>query len=83
MRTDKLSFLLVILDKDGNFVSGEEGGMEFAFKQTTFQRLRDQRLDPSLKLEMPAAAGAYRLRVLIEEANTGKITEATQPVQVQ
>ena len=41
------------------------------------------RLDPSLKLAMPPTAGAYRLRVLIEEGNGGKLTEATQPVQVQ
>jgi VWFA-related protein len=82
VRTEKLSFLLALLDKDGNFVSGKEGSMEFALKQGTFDRLQGTRLDASLQLEMPPA-GTYRLRVLVEEANGGKMTEATRPLQAK
>jgi VWFA-related protein len=83
VKADKLSFLLVVLDKDGNFISGEQGAMEFALKQATFERLRDTRLDASLRLEMPSRAGTYRLRVLIEEANGGKMTEAMKVMNLQ
>jgi VWFA-related protein len=82
VRSEKLSFILAFLDKDGNFISGKEGAMEFALKQSTFDRLQGTRLDANLQLEMPPA-GTYRLRVLIEEANAGKMTEATKPVQVK
>jgi VWFA-related protein len=83
VKADKLSFLLVVLDKDGNFISGEQGAMEFALKQATFERLRDTRLDASLRLEMPSRAGTYRLRVLIEESNGGKMTEAMKVMNLQ
>ncbi len=82
VRAEKLSFLLALLDLEGNFVSGKEGAMEFALTQATFERLQGTRLDASLQIELPPA-GAYRLRVLIDEANGGKMTEATQPLQAK
>jgi VWFA-related protein len=82
VRSERLSFLVALLDQDGNFVTGKEGAMDFALKQPTFERLQGTRLDASLQLEMPPA-GTYRLRVLIEEGNGGKLTEATRAVQVK
>jgi len=81
LEKETVSFLVVLLDEQGHFVSGKEGATEFALKPATRAQLSGKRL--SATLELDATPGKYRLRVIAQEHNQGAMTAASQMVELK
>jgi len=79
VRTQKVKFIAALLDEQGNYVTGKEGTVEFALKDSTFTQLSEEGLNATLVLE--AAPGTYRLRGVAEA--DGKVAASTQAVELK
>jgi VWFA-related protein len=77
----KLSFVMALFDKQGNFVTGKEGEMNFALKPVTFDHFAHTGL--SAKIFLPAPLGSYRLRTVTQEATDGKMSASTISVEIR
>jgi hypothetical protein len=71
----KLTFVMALFDKQGNFVTGKQGEMNFAFKRATFDHFAQTGL--SAKIFLQAPPGSYRLRTVTQEATDGKMSAST------
>jgi VWFA-related protein len=80
-RTQKVTFIAVLLDEQGNFVTGREGVIELDLKQSTYERVAEQGLHAVVQIE--ALPGRYRLRGVVEEAGEGRIATFNQPVEIR
>jgi len=80
-RTQKLIVIAALLDGAGNFVVGRQAVADLALKAPSFEELSATGLTVSLSLHAPL--GAYNLRVLIQEALTGKITAASSHIELR
>jgi VWFA-related protein len=78
---DMLTFVAVLFDAQGKMVTGEEAQMQLALKPESFERFSKSGINGVMSLEAPA--GAYRLRVVVEEALHNEISATTQNVQIQ
>lgn len=74
----RLQFVAGLFNQQGEFVTGKQGAMDLALTPATYQRLAAQGL--GVNLDLTAPPGAYRLRVVAAELNTGHIFAASQPV---
>ncbi|MEI9971516.1 MAG: VWA domain-containing protein [Ignavibacteriota bacterium] len=74
----KLSFIGALLDPSGKMVAAKEGAMELALKDDTLARLTGSGMNAGLTFAAPP--GAYKLRVVVQDAE-GKI--ATQNLAVE
>lgn len=74
----RLQFVAGLFNQQGEFVTGKQGAMDLALTPATYQRLAAQGL--GVNLDLTAPPGAYRLRVVAAELNTGHLFAATQPV---
>ncbi|HUA85728.1 MAG TPA: VWA domain-containing protein [Bryobacteraceae bacterium] len=79
-RMQKLSFVAALFDGDGNFVTGQEGQVDFALKDATYQRFAQNGI--STQVLLPAAPGAYRLRAVVQQESDGKLTAANDQVEI-
>ncbi len=77
--TQKLTFVAAVLDPSGNFVAGKEGSMEFALTDGKFESMKQQGVNASLVLEVPA--GQYRLSTVALDAD-GKVAGSLNAIQV-
>jgi VWFA-related protein len=75
-----LTFVAALLDAQGNIAAAKEGAMDLALTSETLARMALTGLNANLTLEAPP--GAYRLREVIQEAVSGRITTTLQTVQV-
>ncbi len=75
----KLVFIGALLDDRGNMVAAKEGVVDFALKKETLPRLTASGLNASLSLAAPP--GAYRVRVVVEDAY-GKMGSLNQTIEV-
>ncbi|HEV2287455.1 MAG TPA: VWA domain-containing protein [Candidatus Acidoferrales bacterium] len=80
-RVDMLTFVAALFDAQGRMVTGKEAQMELALKPETFERFSKSGIDGGMSLEAPP--GAYRLRVVVEEALRGEMSAMSRNVQVQ
>jgi hypothetical protein len=80
VRMLKLTFIAVLFDEHSAFVAGKEGQAEFMLKEETFNRLTSG-LDTKLTLVAPP--GKYRLRSVVSEGTEGKLTAASQEVEIR
>lgn len=78
---EKLTFVAGLFDAQGKFVAGKEAEMELALMQDSFERFAKSGITGTISLDAPP--GAYRLRVVVEEAVKGEMTATTQNVQIQ
>lgn len=78
---DMLTFVAALFDSQGKLVTGKEAQMQFALKPETFERLSKTGINGGMSLEAPP--GAYRLRVVVEEAMRGEMNAATRNIEVQ
>jgi hypothetical protein len=69
-----------LLDKSGTFVTGRQATADLSLSEATFATLAPT--GPTVALSLHAAAGNYTLRVLAQEALTGKMTAIGMPVQL-
>ncbi len=80
VRNLQLVFVAALFDENNAFVVGAETDASFALKEETFNRLAN---GLNANLTLPALPGRYRLRTVVEEPLTGKLTASSQPVEVQ
>ena len=79
-RTQKLTIIAALIDGGGNFVVGRQAVADLALKDHSFTALSAAGLTVSLSLHAPS--GSYTLRVLVQEALSGKMTAVSQPVRL-
>jgi VWFA-related protein len=80
-RVEMLTFVAALFDSGGKMVAGKEAQMQFALKPDSFERFSKTGINGGFSLAAPP--GAYRLRVVTEEALRGEISATTQNVQIQ
>ena len=80
-RMQKLTFAAVLLDVEGNVVTGKIGALEFALKDATFQRLSADGVNGTLVLAAPA--GTYRVRAVVQDQSVGRISAVTNEIVVR
>jgi VWFA-related protein len=79
-RVQKLSFVAVLFAADGRMVTGKEAVMDLALKKESFERLSKSGITGSMSLQAPA--GAYRLRIVVQEAVSGKMSATSKEVHI-
>jgi VWFA-related protein len=79
-RTQKLTMIAALLDNSGNFVVGRQAVADLALKDRSFAALSAAGLTVSLSLHAPS--GSYTLRVLVQEALTGKVTAMSDSIHL-
>lgn len=77
---DKLSLVTSLFDGAGKYVTGEIGLVDMALGDDTLEALRRRGLNATMVLQAPA--GHYRLRVVIEDAGSGKMFATTRPTSI-
>jgi len=77
---ERLELLAGLFDAKGKFIAGERGEMDMSLQDATWNRFRAQGLGTSLSVAAPP--GDYTLRVVVGEANAGKIASFAQPATV-
>jgi VWFA-related protein len=75
----RLRFIGALIDTHGEMAAAKEGEMDFALREETLARLMASGVNATLTLSAPP--GAYRVRVVAEEAN-GRMAAATQTVKL-
>lgn len=78
--TQRLTFVAALLDDHGAFVAGREGEMTLALKPDTFARLAETGV--SGVVYIPATAGNYSVRGVVQEDVSGKLAASTQHVEI-
>lgn len=78
---DMLTFVASLFDAGGKMVVGKEAQMQFALKPDSFARFSKSGINGDMSLEVPP--GAYRLRVVVEEALHGQMSATTLDVKIQ
>lgn len=81
VRTQQITFIAVLLDEQGVFVTGRESVIDMAFKEGTYARLLEQGVNSVVRLEAPP--GIYRLRTVVEEAGAGRLSSFTERVEIR
>ena len=76
----KLTMIAALLDGGGNFVVGRQAVADLAVKDRSFAALSAAGLTVSLSLHAPS--GSYTLRVLVQEALSGKMTAVSKPIRL-
>ena len=80
MHTDQLTIIAALFDAAGSFVTGKECEIDFNMKDDTYNKLAP---GTTAGLTLNAPPGKYRLRGVVREANQGKFTASSQPVEVK
>jgi hypothetical protein len=75
-RKQKVTFAAILLDDHDRVVTGKIGALDFALKETTFQRFSEDGANGSLVLA--ATAGAYLVRLVAIDRSGGKLSAVTQ-----
>ena len=76
----RLNFVLALFDDHGNFVTGKEGEMDLALKDSTLARFSEKGINAKFFLEAPR--GKYKLRVVTQESLTGKMSSSSSAVDI-
>lgn len=74
---DKLTVVSALFNSQGDFVTGEMGVVDMALKNDTLAALSKRGLNTTMVLQAPE--GKYRLRLVVEEAGSGKMFAVTRP----
>lgn len=77
---DKLNLITALFSSDGKFVTGEMGIVNMALSNKSLDDLSQRGLSTTIVL--PAPEGRYRLRVVMEDASSGKVFATTRPVSI-
>lgn len=77
---DKLNVVSALFNSQRNFVTGEMGAVDMALKNNSLKDLTKRGLNTRMVLEAPR--GDYHLRVVMEEAGSGKMFAVTQTADI-
>lgn len=80
-RTEKLLFVTVLLDSGGVFVAGRLGSVDLALKNSGFAAFAKDGIEA--RMVIPAAAGNYQLREVVEECVGGKVFASSKNIAVR
>jgi len=80
-RTQKLTVIAGLLDGAGNFVTGREAKADAALTEAGYASLA--RVGLTIALSLHAPPGKYRLRVLVREELTGKMSATGRAVELR
>ena len=80
VHTGQLTIIAALFDAAGGFVTGKECEIDFKMKDDTYNKLAP---GTTAGLTLNAPPGKYRLRGVVREANQGKFTASSQPVEVK
>ncbi len=78
---EQLTFVVALFDEGNKFVTGKAADMDFALKRDSLERFSKSGITGELSLEAPP--GNYRLRAVVEEAVTGKISATSEEVRIE
>jgi VWFA-related protein len=78
---ERLFFVTALFDSENHFLTGVEGMMDLSLKDATLAQISAQGVDAKLSLQAPP--GSYRLRQVVEEIATGRVTAISRQVQIQ
>jgi VWFA-related protein len=79
-RIQHLTFIGGLIDSSGTFLSGKQGQIDFALKESSYAEIAERGFNVSLVFE--AAPGKYIVRGILQEA-AGKMTSSNQPIEIQ
>lgn len=77
---DDLSLVVALFTPNGKFVAGERGLVEMALKNNSLEGLIRRGLNASVVLQAPL--GHYRLRVVAEDMQSGKLFATTKQASI-
>jgi hypothetical protein len=80
-RTQKLTIVAVLSDSSGGFVTGQRIEFDLNLTDATYAQLANT--DFSAALPMKVAVGSYEARAVALDAVEGKMTAASEAVQVK
>lgn len=78
--TGQLTVIAALFDAASNFVAGKECEIDFNMKDDTYNKLAP---GTTAGLTLHAPPGRYSFRGVVREANQGKYTATSQPVEVK
>jgi VWFA-related protein len=77
---DKLNLITALFSNDGKFVTGEMGVVNMALTNKTLDDLSQRGLNATVVLN--TSEGNYRLRVVLEDAGSGKMFATTRSLSI-
>jgi VWFA-related protein len=81
LHNQKLTYIAALMDQQGNFVAGQETGIDLALKDCSLAQFLEGGINLTAKLQAPK--GTYRVRAVVEVAGDGKTTSGTFPIEVR
>ena len=78
---ERLIFVTALFDTNNKFLTGVQGVMDLRLKNPTLSNLSTQGMDAKLSLDMPA--GTYRLRQVMQETWSGRVTAISRAVEIR
>ena len=73
-------FVAVLYAPEGGFVTGKEAVMDLSLKPESYERFLMTGITGTMSLEAPP--GAYRLRIVVQEAVGGKMSATSKDVRI-
>lgn len=80
-RVQRLKIVAALFDGNGNMVAAKVGTMDFAMTDATYARLSATGINAGLNLDVPP--GEYRLRAVVQEAESGKMASSSLNIEVK
>jgi len=80
-KTQRIAFVSALLDAEGKVVTAKEGFMDLALTPETYERLAKSGLNAELSFEV--APGVYKLREVVQEEVSGKLSSSTNSVDLR
>jgi len=77
---NKLTFLTVLLDRDGKYVEGKEKVVEFRLRDATLARLNQTGI--TLKMEFDLKPGTYLVRQIVRDSEAGQLSGLNRTVEI-
>jgi len=82
-REQQLTMVAALSDDSGNFVTGAKGGIGLDLKETAYAALVKQGKPLSLEMKLGAPPGRYRLRTVLREDGTNRMTASSQAIELK
>jgi VWFA-related protein len=79
-RTQDLTFIVGLMDRDGTFLRGKQARYDLALTEQTYKNYTEQGFNITLTLTAPP--GKYLLRGIVAEGTTGRIVATNLAIQV-
>jgi VWFA-related protein len=77
---DNLTFLAVVFDQDGHYVTGQQKVLELRLRDATLQKYL--RTGITIDLELDTKPGTYLVRVIVRDSGSGEISSLNRTVEI-